>query len=127
VGSARGEISTAKNGRVPRADIVVMSPADTVELIGHEIEHVIERMEGVRLRQQGCLGNTTQRDFYNPAVSWRSGAAWGTRGRGKSASADSTISEALACSRKPQQNRGAAVDRLLGSHGQESSLSSTRD
>ena len=61
---ARGQISTAKNGGISRADIVLMSPPDTVELIGHEIEHVIERMEGVRLRDQGCLGNTTQRDFY---------------------------------------------------------------
>jgi hypothetical protein len=61
---ARGQISTARNGRVSRADILLMSPPDTVELIGHEIEHVIERIDGVRLRAQGCLGNTTQRDVY---------------------------------------------------------------
>jgi hypothetical protein len=61
---ARGQISRAKNGRVLSADIVLMSLPDTVELISHEIEHVIEQMEGVRLSEQGCFGDTIQRGLY---------------------------------------------------------------
>lgn len=54
---ARGEISINPGG-VSLADILLMSPADTVELIGHEIEHVVEMLEGVRLREHGCRGNS---------------------------------------------------------------------
>ena len=54
---ARSEISVNPGG-VSLADILLMSPADTVELIGHEIEHVVEMLEGVRLRDHGCRGNS---------------------------------------------------------------------
>ena len=60
---ARSEIS-AKHGRVTFAEIVLMSPADTIELIAHEVEHVIEQLEGVRLREHGCQGSSTRRDAY---------------------------------------------------------------
>ena len=43
---ARSQISIAKDGRVLRADTVLMWLPDTIELIGHEIEHVIESMGG---------------------------------------------------------------------------------
>ena len=45
-------------GRASLADMVLMSPADTVELIAHEIEHVIEALEGIRLTEQGCKGSS---------------------------------------------------------------------
>jgi len=61
---ASGEISTMKNGKVSRAEIVLRSPADSIELLAHEIEHVIERIEGVRLREQGCAGTSGRPDAY---------------------------------------------------------------
>ena len=61
---ADSAISTLKNGKVSRADVVLRSPADSIELIAHEIEHVIERMEGVRLRDQGCTGTSGRPDAY---------------------------------------------------------------
>jgi hypothetical protein len=54
---ARTEISI-NHGRASLADIVLMSPADTVELIAHEIEHVVEVLEGVRLTDHGCKGSS---------------------------------------------------------------------
>jgi|RhiMethySRZTD1v2_1073278.scaffolds.fasta_scaffold45763_6 hypothetical protein len=76
---AHSQISTGKSGRVFRADIVLISPRDTVELIGHEIEHVIERVAGVRLREQGCLATRPSAISTNPAVPSRSGVAWRAR------------------------------------------------
>jgi hypothetical protein len=61
---ARGEISVSRDGRVTFADIVVMSPRDTIELIAHELEHLLEQLEGVRLRDQGCHGTSMQRQAY---------------------------------------------------------------
>jgi hypothetical protein len=57
---ARTEISITP-GRAALASIVLMSPADTVELIAHEIEHVVEALEGVRLTEHGCKGNSMGR------------------------------------------------------------------
>ena len=54
---ARTEISL-NPGRASLAAIVLMSPADTVELIAHEIEHVVEALEGVRLKEHGCKGSS---------------------------------------------------------------------
>ena len=54
---ARSEISI-NPGRAWLADIVLMSPADAVELIAHELEHVVEVLEGVRLTEHGCKGHS---------------------------------------------------------------------
>jgi hypothetical protein len=61
---AESEISILKNGHVSRAAIVLRSPRDSIELIAHEIEHVIERIEGVRLHEQGCAGTSGRADAY---------------------------------------------------------------
>jgi hypothetical protein len=54
---SRTEISISR-GRVTLADIVLMSPAETVELLAHELEHVVEAAEGVRLKDHGCTGTS---------------------------------------------------------------------
>jgi hypothetical protein len=61
---ALGRIVVARNGRVLRAHIVLMSLPDTIELIAHEIEHVIERVEGVPLRDSGCFVSRDKRGGY---------------------------------------------------------------
>jgi hypothetical protein len=46
------------------ADVVLFSLRDTVELIAHEVEHVIEQLDGVELRTNACEGSTSPRGFY---------------------------------------------------------------
>ena len=48
----------SENGRVLRADIVLMWLPDTSELIGREIEHVTEQIEGVHPREQRWLSTS---------------------------------------------------------------------
>jgi hypothetical protein len=55
---ARTEFSR-RDGVLTRADVVVSDLRDRVELIGHEFEHIIEQIEGVRLRETACVGTNT--------------------------------------------------------------------
>ena len=84
---ARTEISINR-GRGSVADIVLMSPADTVELIAHEIEHVVEVLEGIRLTEQGCNGSSMghARESCRAVEAGRHVAAevQAARGRGRS-------------------------------------------
>jgi hypothetical protein len=50
---ARTEFSR-RHGALTRADIVISDARDRVELIAHELEHVIEQIEGVRIAEQRC-------------------------------------------------------------------------
>jgi hypothetical protein len=54
-GSARARTEfSRRNGVLTRADIVIADARDRVELIGHELEHVVEQIEGVRLGERRC-------------------------------------------------------------------------
>lgn len=53
---ARTEISRVR-GTLTHADIVVSDARDAIELIAHEVEHVIEQIEGVRPGDAVCHGN----------------------------------------------------------------------
>lgn len=60
---ARTEISRVR-GVVTVADVVLSPGRDHVELIAHELEHVIEQLQGIRLRSHGCNGGTPAHDVY---------------------------------------------------------------
>ena len=42
-----------KDGLVTHARVVIFSPVDTVELIAHEIEHIIEQLDGIAFHGSG--------------------------------------------------------------------------
>jgi hypothetical protein len=46
-----------RNGRLTSADVVLLVPVDTMELIAHEIEHVIEQLDGVEPYRDACAGS----------------------------------------------------------------------
>jgi hypothetical protein len=50
---ARTEISRVR-GIVTRADVVLVRAGDAIELIAHEIEHIVEQIEGLSLRESAC-------------------------------------------------------------------------
>ena len=50
---AHAEISRVR-GRLTHADIVLFDARDAIELIAHELEHIIEQIDGVRLREAVC-------------------------------------------------------------------------
>lgn len=50
---ARTEISRVR-GALTRADIVLLAARDAIELIAHEIEHIIEQLDGVPLSDPVC-------------------------------------------------------------------------
>ena len=50
---AHAEISRVR-GRLTHADIVFFDARDAVELIAHELEHIVEQIDGVRLREVVC-------------------------------------------------------------------------
>jgi hypothetical protein len=50
---ARTEISRVR-GTLTRAEIVLLTPRDAIELIAHEIEHIIEQLDGLRLSEAVC-------------------------------------------------------------------------
>ena len=60
---ARTEI-VRKRGKVVLAEVVLLTLDGVVELIAHEMEHVVEQLEGVRLRGHGCRGSTGRRDWF---------------------------------------------------------------
>lgn len=47
---------TRKHGAIIRAEIVVLSSAETIELIAHEAEHLIEQLDGVDPRHHQVTG-----------------------------------------------------------------------
>ncbi len=49
-----------KNGTLTLARIVVFSPTDAVELIAHEIEHIIEQLDGVEFLESASTRTTRQ-------------------------------------------------------------------
>jgi hypothetical protein len=51
---ARNPTLTRKNGALILAEVVLLLPADAVELIAHEIEHVIEQLDDVLLGGDTC-------------------------------------------------------------------------
>jgi len=53
---ARTEFSR-RHGVLTLADVVISDARDRVELIGHEMEHVIEQIEGLRLLERRCAAN----------------------------------------------------------------------
>ena len=48
-------------GRIVRAHVVLFSAVDIVESIAHEVEHVIEQIEGVSLTFNSCDGTRNPR------------------------------------------------------------------
>lgn len=50
---ARTEFSR-RDGVLTVADVVISDARDRIELIGHEFEHVIEQIQGVRLSEGHC-------------------------------------------------------------------------
>jgi Tol biopolymer transport system component len=52
---ARTEISRT-GASLTFADVVVLDSRDAIELIAHEIEHLIEQIDGVQLTRDGCGG-----------------------------------------------------------------------
>ncbi|SRR6266542_492473 len=50
---ARTEFSR-RGGALTLADVVISDARDRIELIAHELEHVIEQIEGLRLRESSC-------------------------------------------------------------------------
>jgi Tol biopolymer transport system component len=57
--STRAESEMARRrGALVRADIVLHSPRDAVELIAHEVEHIIEQLDGAEpQRTESCEGH----------------------------------------------------------------------
>lgn len=53
----RASTSIERGGGVVTARIVVISPVDTVELIAHEVEHIIEHLDQIRLGDHVSAGN----------------------------------------------------------------------
>ncbi len=47
-----------RDGAVTSARVVILSPNDTVELIAHEIEHVVEQLDGVAHGDQSSTSST---------------------------------------------------------------------
>ena len=49
-----------KDGRLARARVVIFSPGDAVELIAHEIEHIIEQLDSVDLLDRAATRTTRE-------------------------------------------------------------------
>ncbi len=49
-----------KDGLVTHARVVIFSPVDTVELIAHEIEHIIEQLDGITFNGSGSTRTTRE-------------------------------------------------------------------
>ena len=62
--SARATTTITRHGRKMFAEIRLQSPYDQVELIAHEIEHVIEQLDGVKLRTTACEGSRNPPGVY---------------------------------------------------------------
>jgi hypothetical protein len=62
--SARATTTMTRRGRQMFAEIILQSPFDHVELIAHEIEHVIEQLDGVKLRTTACEGSRNAPGVY---------------------------------------------------------------
>ena len=62
--STRAKTTILRRGRKMFAEIVLQSPYDHVELIAHEIEHVIELLDGVKLRTTACEGSRNPPGVY---------------------------------------------------------------
>jgi hypothetical protein len=62
--SSRAKTTIMRKGRRMFADIVLQSPYDRIELIAHEIEHVIEQLDGVKLRTTECEGSRNPPGVY---------------------------------------------------------------
>jgi Tol biopolymer transport system component len=59
-----------KNGTLTLARVVVFSPLDAVELIAHEIEHIIEQLDGVEF-----LGSASTRTTRQAGAAYETGRA----------------------------------------------------
>ena len=53
----RASTSIVRGGGVVTARIFLISPVDTVELIAHEVEHIIEQLDQIRLIDHVSAGN----------------------------------------------------------------------
>jgi hypothetical protein len=62
--STRATTTMTRRGRKMFAEITLRSPFDHVELIAHEIEHVIEQLDGVTLRTTACEGSRNAPGVY---------------------------------------------------------------
>jgi hypothetical protein len=48
---------TRIHGTVTHANVVISDGRDAVELIAHEMEHIMEQIDGLRLEEAVCVGN----------------------------------------------------------------------
>jgi hypothetical protein len=62
--STRAKTTILRKGRKMFAEIILQSPNDHVELIAHEIEHVIEQLDGVKLQTTACEGSRNPPGVY---------------------------------------------------------------
>jgi hypothetical protein len=68
VGRARAATHVARSGVEIRAEIYLPRFNDAIELLAHELEHVIEQLDGVNLREQTRRAGTTTTLIHQDGV-----------------------------------------------------------